>query len=84
MLACHDEYGVRTALARERCACRTEGEWQMVLFAELYDLRYLLFAVATDDDLRYLAIETGIGAPPEGTKLIGINTVRRKKLSDVG
>ena len=74
MLARHDEHGVRTTLTRERRACSTEGKGQLMFLTQLYDPGDLLLAIAADDGLWDLTIETGIRSPSEGTKLVGINT----------
>jgi len=52
-----------------------------VLFAYLDHSGYFFLTVAADDGLGNLAVETGIGAPSEGTKLVGIDAVRREYLS---
>jgi hypothetical protein len=54
-----------------------------MLLARLDNLGNLLLAIATDDNLRNLAIETSISTPAEGTQLVGINTVRGQELLEL-
>ena len=77
MLACNNEHRVSTTLSRERGACCTERKGQFVLLASFDNFRDFLFAITANDDLRNLAVKTGICTPAQGTELIGIDTVRR-------
>ena len=83
VFARHDEHGIRTTLSAQRCTCRTESKGHLVFPAQLHNLRDFRLAIATDDDLGDLAIETSIRSPTEGTEFIGIDTVRRQHLSEV-
>ena len=53
-----------------------------MLFAGLDYFGYLFLTVTANDGLWNLAIETGIGTPSKGAKLVSIDPVRRDHLSD--
>jgi hypothetical protein len=82
MLSCYDEHGVGTTLSGERCPGSTEGEGQLVFLACPDNLGDFLLAIAADNDFGNLSIETGIGTPSKGAKLVCVDPVRRDHLSD--
>ena len=80
VLTRHNEHAVGTALTTQRSTCRTKGEGQSVLLADLYNLGDFLLAITANHDFGNLSVETGIRSPSKGAELIGINTVCRKEL----
>ena len=82
VLACYDKHRVGAALSRKRGASSTEGERHFMFFAGLDYFGYLFLTVTANDGLWNLAIETGIGTPSKGAKLVCIDPVRRDHLSD--
>ena len=84
MLTCHNQHRIRAALSTQRSASSTEGERQLIFLAELDNLRNLRFTITPKHHLRNLTIETGISTPSKGAQFVGINTVRRHELSEVG
>ena len=63
MLTCNDKHTVSAALTGKRCAGSTKSEGQLILGAQLHDSGYLIFTIATNHYLGYLAIKTGISTP---------------------
>ena len=63
MLTCHNQNAVGTALSAKRCTSGTEREGELVFATSAYYLRDFLFAIATDNNLGNLTVETGIGTP---------------------
>ena len=80
MLASYNQDAICATLSTQRSTRSTERKRQFVVFAKLYDFRYFLLAITTDDNLWNLAIETGIRAPPQSAKLISIDTVGSNNL----
>ena len=82
VLACYDEHRVSAALSGKRSTSSPEGERHLVLLAGLDYFGYLFLTVTANDGFWNLAIETGIGTPSKGAKLVCVDPVRRDHLSD--